>query len=1089
MKNPKVFEKIDETKDAPLRKIRQEIDLNEKKLKNVCDLIAKISGFPVERIIPDQTKYYDDATAGAGAGAGAGVGDAFTGFISPDKYTDAWKEILDEKKKPGSDIAFAITKMKKKLDKSVGLDISDEGQRKTAMNRLLSLLIEHNTVQVLNMMFAKPRFIAYSPSMRIKPNIFMLKWGVFQLDQPKIISKRAFRQFNITLTETDAAAAPAPSRLDLIREKSKDITINVSEKPDALPFCIFIISSEPGPQILPPGKDSTNDTRLENDAFVSSTVAAAAGEKQAGKDNFVDDSSVIGALKNQFNKIFPFKKPSTESCANARAQIGNAFNEMTDVAAGAMKEIGVDIEKKLSSKDSSSAAAPVAAPGAGAAPVAAPGAGAAPVAGAVAGAAPGAGAGGVGTGPTSSASASSASSVAVSSVAVSSAVAGAGAAPGAGGVGTGPTSSASASSASSVAVSSVAVSSAVGLSPLTAVAALAQKLNAYFFAGNPVQVQVQSSNTHPANFTFATDLCKYANDSIDIYKTYTADTNPPGGVLHECSLQLNTTDIIQTYADMSTTYNLITKGDCSQVIKYADKMRPNPTFQNLIPVIINTANNFVRCGSIIKDGAYIHKLNIEDIIGKKQFAFNSLSSQDKTNATTEITRLFTDISGIQTNITKVKDAIISLVDINYLFAGNNVQVKHLQTITDTMVKINEKIINMHKKYQDIKKIHDDIIAKINAAVPPPPPPPPSSSSPLSIPPPLPPPPPSTGMGSGAGGPAAPPPGPPGGPAAAAAAAPAGIIAAGQPPQPPQPPPPPPSAATSASASAPAASSAPAAVQVPAFLQEIKGIITEAATALDKVTNPPPPPPSPPPPLPQIPDFTITSAPSSANFAEIAVNYLRVPAFNIQKMFDTRIARTTAVLNSKLVKYNDGRKELIDNVEHCTDDPTGLTNDITRDVIGDNYKALIGKYDGYKQEYQYLYDGIRDMVGEITTRGIETNIDKLPQQDATRTLFQTLRDNCIAFATRITQHMNELDKDVQDFDAAVTDYVKNKIPVLTNRLIACINRSIDKAENDVRSQYKAIDFANLGPSFSEGDGVIGEIRELLTKLAELEADSP
>jgi hypothetical protein len=209
MKNPKVFEKIDETKDAPLRKIRQEIDLNEKKLKNVCDLIAKISGFPVERIIPDQTKYYDDAAAGAVTGAGAGAGDAFTGFISPDKYTDAWKKILDEKNKPGSDIAFAITKMKKKLDKSVGLDISDEGQRKTAMNRLLSLLIEHNTVQVLNMMFAKPRFIAYSPSIRIKSNTSMLKWGVFQLDQPKIISKRAFRQFNITLTEPEVAVAPA----------------------------------------------------------------------------------------------------------------------------------------------------------------------------------------------------------------------------------------------------------------------------------------------------------------------------------------------------------------------------------------------------------------------------------------------------------------------------------------------------------------------------------------------------------------------------------------------------------------------------------------------------------------------------------------------------------------------------------------------------------------------------------------------------------------------------------------------------------------------------------------------------------------
>ena len=1056
MKNPKVFEKIDEIKDAPLRKIRQEIDLNEKKLKNVCDLIAKISGFPVERIIPDQTKYYDDATAGAGAVAGAG--DAFTGFISPDKYTDAWKEILDEKKKPGSDISFAITKMKKKLDKSVGLDISDEGQRKTAMNRLLSLLIEHNTVQVLNMMFAKPRFIAYSPSMRIKPNIFMLKWGVFQLDQPKIISKRAFRQFNITLTETDgaaaaAAAAPArsPSRLDLIREKSKDITINVSEKPDALPFCIFIISSEPGPQILPPGKDSTNDTRLENDAFVSSTVAAAAGEKQAGKDNFVDDSSVIGALKNQFNKHFPFKKPSTESCANARAQIGNAFNEMTDVAAGAMKEIGVDIEKKLSSKESSSAGA--AAGAAAAAPVAAP-------AGAGAGAAAGAGAG---------------------AGAPVAAPAGAGAA-GAGSVSTGPAAAASSAAASSAAAAVGAGAAAgvvaVALSPLIAVAALAQKLKAYFVAGN--QLQVTPVKTHPDNFTFAKDLCKYANDSIDIYKTYTADTNPPGGVLHECSLQLNTTDIIQTYADMSTTYDSIKKyGDCSKVITQANQNLIDKTLIDLIPVILNTAKNCAKCGSIIKDGAYIHKLNMEDVISQKRAAFNSLSHPDKLNATTNIETLFTtDISGIQTKITEVKDIIIRkfikksgsspVLDIKYLFDNNTVQVKNLKTITDALVKINDEMVKMHKKYQDIKKIHDDIIPKINAAVPPPPPPP-SSSSPLSIPPPLPPPPPSTGMGSGAGGPAAPPTGPPGG-----GPPPPPPPAPGGGPPPPPPPPPAPGGLPSSSAipvASAAASSAPAAVEVPVFLHEIDGIIKYAATALDSVTKI----------QRNIPALTFT-APSSANFAYIAVNYLRVPAFNIQQMFDTRISRTTAELDISFGKYNVDRKELIDNVEHCTSDTTGLKDNIKRDDIGDKYDELKQKYDGYKKEYQKLYDGIHDKVREINIKGIETNIDQLPQQDATRTLFQTLRDNCIAFAGFITEHMKKLEDDAKDFNGAVTDYVTNKIPDLTERLIACIRRSIDEAENDVRIQYQAIDFTKLAPSFSEGDSDINEISGLLAKLA-------
>jgi len=200
------------------------------------------------------------------------------------------------------------------------------------------------------------------------------------------------------------------------------------------------------------------------------------------------------------------------------------------------------------------------------------------------------------------------------------------------------------------------------------------------------------------------------------------------------------------------------------------------------------------------------------------------------------------------------------------------------------------------------------------------------------------------------------------------------------------------------------------------------------------------------------------------------------------MFNVRIDRTTDELASKLDEYDKGRKELIDNVKHCTDDKTGLTGNINDDKIRDKYEELKQKYDGYKQKSEGLYDSsIVNLFGSI----INTGIDELPQQDATRTLFQTLRDNCITFAV-ITEHMDELEDDVKDFNGAVTDYVTNKIPDLTERLIACINRSINDAKIKIDSGRDAIKFDKLNPLSSKGDDVIGKIRELLDELAELEA---
>jgi hypothetical protein len=226
--------------------------------------------------------------------------------------------------------------------------------------------------------------------------------------------------------------------------------------------------------------------------------------------------------------------------------------------------------------------------------------------------------------------------------------------------------------------------------------------------------------------------------------------------------------------------------------------------------------------------------------------------------------------------------------------------------------------------------------------------------------------------------------------------------------------------------------------------------------------------------------------SSANFKEIAVSHLLGPVNTIKETFKNRIDITTALLGSKVNEYINGRQLLLDNVEHCTDDKSGLMKGITDNEIGVNYHELIDKYGRYKTDSESIYKQyIHNPVDNI----IDTGIDQLEQQDVTRKLFENLRNACSVFAKWITEHRSGIDVEVQDFVGAVDTYVTNKIPVLTTDLIACINRSTNDAENDVRSQYQAINFATPNPLFETGDKDIDEITELLAQLAKLEAAGP
>lgn len=83
----------------------------------------------------------------------------------------------------------------------------------------MSTLLEYNTVQVLNMLFGKPRQIVYSPGLRIHFLTGLSKWIFFQVDKAEIVSKRAFNQFKERLNKLDSTSNL--TQLELILKKQK----------------------------------------------------------------------------------------------------------------------------------------------------------------------------------------------------------------------------------------------------------------------------------------------------------------------------------------------------------------------------------------------------------------------------------------------------------------------------------------------------------------------------------------------------------------------------------------------------------------------------------------------------------------------------------------------------------------------------------------------------------------------------------------------------------------------------------------------------------------------------------------------------
>ena len=107
--------------------------------------------------------------------------------------------------------------MTKGLDKALGLidptTPSKNGGTAAAENlkkkkAALVELLQHNTVQVVHMLFAKPRDIWYSPDMRTGTLTSASKWTFFRLEKPEIIAKSVFNKLEKTWDVVHPASTP-----------------------------------------------------------------------------------------------------------------------------------------------------------------------------------------------------------------------------------------------------------------------------------------------------------------------------------------------------------------------------------------------------------------------------------------------------------------------------------------------------------------------------------------------------------------------------------------------------------------------------------------------------------------------------------------------------------------------------------------------------------------------------------------------------------------------------------------------------------------------------------------------------------------
>ncbi len=1026
MQSPKLFEGLDEIKTPDLRKLQQEVDLKEKKLKNICDLIAKTGKFPVERILPDSAKYYYKTEINSG-------------FVNTEEYKKEWTKILTNREGQinSSNIILAISKMKKKLEEALGIYNESGLKVKNITNTLVSTLIEHNTVQVMNMLFSKPRNVIYSPGMRTNFISAVSKWLVFQLGKPEIISKRAFKQFKDRLlqvingtTATNGSATPKMYTLiDYIIQK-REIPEGILDLKGDLPFGIFIVSTDPGPQLLPPGKDCANDSRFENSSFAAGAMA---------NGGMVDDGSVIGALKNQFDKLNLFKKVNTANCADARKQIGNAFDEMSEMAMGSLKEIGVDIEKKLkvdlpAKLASSSANAKTNATAVASAAISAASANSATSANT--------------NNNTNNPNGSS------SSVLNSSGSSNIPQIPGG-------------NNAATIATAVVAVTSATNPVASPPASATLDSLALEIQSLSPTLDITNEPNTR----NFLNKLCEYANRSItEIYKTIANDIQ--GYITTKNSIAT----VNQILTEIQTTNNKIKINyDCSNII------HPTKITLALSKILEffkkNVSEHGIQSSKIVDLGIKC----LKDIFNKfnayhthsRLSPNENLIIQSILNGTKQ-----TRIENLKVNIATLKRIIEKIQRVK-----KNDDLKNLFTILSQM---NKKINDIKNEYDEIKNIllrifqlfKDDKAAAAAAGAVPIAPAVVSgiaSSQMNQIPPPLPPLPIMNAVAPG--GPAPPPPpaaaagGPPPPPAASAASAAASTI-------PPTilPIPPPSPAVTGAAAAA-----APAVVDPNIdFLEEIKGLLKKTSDLFNPF------------------DFQPVINPLDTN--TLVFNYISGanPTANVKDKvslaIESRIGgiynlftqHTQKLIGRKFPDFGAELTQIFNNLSYCSNQ---TVNDMIYGAM-DEIRATIIELPGrtkdiINREEQILYN-----IGETDVKSvINHNLDNLdPNNHASiRDMFTQIHSECERLLEQYNTSIATVDREIGDLYTKTETTIRASIQDNTQKLIECIRKTtktyLDRTKvllNEI--QGKITDPAGTIPAgIQKGNGILEQIDNVLQSV--------
>ena len=341
-----------------ITKLQEDIKFKQGKLHHMFDLISKLTGIPVERIIPDRVKYYHSNSSPQ------------QGLVDPAKYTAEWSDILTPtpgKSTVSDKIKFVTDKMTRGLDKSLGLDPTDPTNEDNTKKKKAALveLLEHNTIQVVHMLFAKPRDIWYSPDMRNVSLTSVSKWSFFRLEKPEIVTKSAFNLLKTTKWDAEIGTS---RRLDYILDKSLKIPLGPGDtvydidmvSPDSFqnnslvndekPLCALIVASQPSPQMLDPSKDSANESRFQLTSFNAALGSPSAfgfegdGTGAGAGEPAVNDDHNVGA--KLMDKLTGLIKPNPEKCSNVRNLLQEQANEISSMTADIVKSAGVDLSIK-----------------------------------------------------------------------------------------------------------------------------------------------------------------------------------------------------------------------------------------------------------------------------------------------------------------------------------------------------------------------------------------------------------------------------------------------------------------------------------------------------------------------------------------------------------------------------------------------------------------------------------------------------------------------------------------------------------------------------------------------------------------------